>query len=138
MSYSLAFWHSVSVATLIAIKMEHDKCEYLTTKHISEVLDIPHSTVRKILKQLTLERLIITREGAKGGVILTKEPKEITLLNIFNALEQKRPMFKTGSIMKDNDRAERIGKRAKQILQSSENSLKEQLEDVTLQDLLDE
>ncbi len=53
MAYSLAFWHSVSVATLIAIKMELDKSEYLTTKHISEVLDIPHSTIRKILKQFT-------------------------------------------------------------------------------------
>lgn len=136
MAYSSAFCQSISVAAFIAIKMESNKCNYLTTKHISEVLDIPHSTVRKILKQLTLAGLVKAREGAKGGVLLTSPPEDISLLDIFIAIEQKRPLFKTYNVPLDNEKAKRIEIKVLNVLSDSEKQLKSQLEKVTLADLL--
>ncbi len=138
MSYSLAFWHSISVAAFIAIKMEHEKCEFLTTKHISETLNIPHSTVRKILKQLTMAGLIETREGAKGGVIFTRDPQNITFFDIFEALEQKRAVFKTNQVGISDERAIRIEEKVKSVFSSAELSMKSELKKVTIGDLLKE
>lgn len=136
MAYSAAFCQSISVVVFIAIKMESNKCDYLTTKHISEVLEIPHSTVRKILKQLTMGGIIKAREGAKGGVLLTNPPEKITLLDIFTAIEQKRPLFKTYSVPLDDKKAKIIEKKVHNVLSNSETQLKTQLGAVTITDLL--
>lgn len=35
-----------------------------------------------------------TREGSKGGIRLSKKAEEITLFDIFHAIEQDRPLFR--------------------------------------------
>lgn len=136
MAYSLAFWHTIAIVSFIAVKMEYNKLEFLTTKYISERFEIPHSTVRKILKQLTMANIVEAREGAKGGVILTRPPEEITLLDLFIALEQKRPLFKMAKINIDDDRAIKIGERVSKILMNSEISIKDDFKDITLKDII--
>lgn len=137
MSYSLAFWHAVTVVTFIGIKMESNRCEFLTTSHISDYLDIPHSTVRKILKQLTTAGLIETKEGAKGGVLLTKSPSNLTLLDVFEAVEVQSSLFKIGKII-DNDKAIRMANRVKFEIESSMYDINKRLKTVTIQDILNE
>lgn len=136
MAYSLAFWHTISVTAFIAVKMEYNKLEFLTTKYISERLGIPHSTVRKILKQLTMANIIEAREGAKGGVILTRDPRDITLLDLFIALEHKRPLFKTSKIDIDDERARKIGERVSKLFLKSELSIKDDFKSTTLKDII--
>lgn len=95
MAYSVSISQAISIIVYIAVKMKECKFEFLTTKAISEKLNIALPTAVKILNSLTIAGLTMTREGAKGGVLLAKLPSEITLLDIFLAIEHERPLFKT-------------------------------------------
>jgi len=95
MAYSVSISQAISIIVYIAVKMKECKFEFLTTKAISEKLNIALPTAVKILNSLTIAGLTMTREGAKGGVLLARLPSEITLLDIFLAIEHERPLFKT-------------------------------------------
>lgn len=58
-----------------------------TAPDMSEVLQLPLPTVRKILKILTRENLLVSQRGVAGGYSLARRPKEITLMDMVTALE---------------------------------------------------
>lgn len=58
-----------------------------TAPDLAEALRLPLPTVRKILKVLARENLLVSQRGAAGGYILAREPREITLLEMVGALE---------------------------------------------------
>ena len=66
----------------------------MPTKELSESLNIARPSAVKILQSLNRTGIIETREGAKGGVRLAVSPEEITILDIFNAIEHNRPLFR--------------------------------------------
>jgi len=53
---------------------------------ISKTWDIPESFLRKILNNLVKARLIISSRGVNGGLSLGKPAKDITLLDIVEAI----------------------------------------------------
>lgn len=95
MAYSISISQAISIILYISVKMQESKYEFLTTKAISTKLNIALPTAVKILNSLTIAGLTMTREGAKGGVLLAKSPSDISLLDIFQAIEHERPLFKT-------------------------------------------
>src|SRR5882724_10996856 len=97
MAYSLAFSQSVYIVLLIAAKVQQGQFDFVPTQRISDALNIPPSTVGAILRRLHHARLIETREGANGGIRLAKPPGEITVLDVFMAVEQGRALFHTES-----------------------------------------
>jgi len=48
---------------------------------------IPNAFLGKIISQLAVAGLVDTRRGARGGVMLSRRPDEITLLEVVEALE---------------------------------------------------
>jgi FeS assembly SUF system regulator len=48
---------------------------------------LPLSTVSKLLKQLLQSGLLTSHRGIKGGYILAKEPREISVIEIISAIE---------------------------------------------------
>ncbi len=48
---------------------------------------MPLPTVRKILKILTMENLLVSTRGISGGYRLARSPEQITLLDMVTALE---------------------------------------------------
>jgi FeS assembly SUF system regulator len=48
---------------------------------------LPLSTVSKLLKQLLQNGLLTSHRGIKGGYILAKEPREISVIEIISAIE---------------------------------------------------
>ncbi len=57
------------------------------TSAIAEEQHIPPSFLAKIISQLSIAGLLHTSRGARGGVTLAKEPKEITLLEVIEAID---------------------------------------------------
>ena len=57
------------------------------TRHIAEQKDIPPSFLAKIISQLSIAGLIHTSRGARGGVTLAREPGEITVLEVVEAID---------------------------------------------------
>lgn len=58
-----------------------------TTKNIAEAQDIPPSFLAKIIAQLTVVGLLETTRGVRGGVSLARDPHEISLLEVVEAID---------------------------------------------------
>jgi len=61
--------------------------ERAATSKIAEEQDIPSSFLAKIISQLSIAGLIHTSRGARGGVSLAREPEEISLLDVVEAID---------------------------------------------------
>ncbi len=61
--------------------------EFVSSKTISEDEQIPLQFLRRILQTLAKEKILISKEGAAGGVKLKKEPCKIKLTNLINLFQ---------------------------------------------------
>ncbi len=57
------------------------------TSTIAEEQKIPPSFLAKIISQLSIAGLLHTSRGARGGVTLARDPGEITLLEVIEAID---------------------------------------------------
>jgi len=57
------------------------------TSSIAEEQKIPPSFLAKIISQLSIAGLLHTSRGARGGVTLAREPRDITLLEVIEAID---------------------------------------------------
>lgn len=137
MAYSLSFSKAVMVVIFISDKIRQGHFEYLSTKSISEVLNIPKPTLVKILQSLTAAGLIETKEGKQGGIRLQKKPSQITVLDILNALESGKPLFQTTfNIATDGKRPTNAQKTISTLFNESEKNMKSVLSKKTIEEVL--
>jgi len=64
-----------------------DGSERAATSIVAEEQHIPPSFLAKIISQLSIAGLLHTSRGARGGVTLAREPKDITLLEVVEAID---------------------------------------------------
>jgi len=57
------------------------------TSTIAKEQKIPPSFLAKIISQLSIAGLLHTSRGARGGVTLARDPKEINLLEVVEAID---------------------------------------------------
>jgi Rrf2 family protein len=72
-------------AMLYLARLEPD--ERAATKKIAEEREIPPSFLAKIISQLSIAGLINTSRGARGGVSLARDPEDISLLQVVEAID---------------------------------------------------
>ena len=75
-----------------------------TAKEISEGYNIPYDLLSKVLQQLTKKKVIMSFLGIKGGYSLSKDPDNLTLIDIIRAVEpnyQITECMQSGSSEKD-------------------------------------
>lgn len=61
--------------------------EKASTNRIAKAQKIPPSFLAKIISQLSIAGLIHTSRGARGGVSLAKEPEDISVLDVIQAID---------------------------------------------------
>lgn len=61
--------------------------ERAATSTIAEEQRIPPSFLAKIISQLSIAGLLHTSRGARGGVTLAHEPRDISLLEVIEAID---------------------------------------------------
>ena len=61
--------------------------ERAATSTVAEEQRIPPSFLAKIISQLSIAGLLHTSRGARGGVTLARPAKEITLLDVIEAID---------------------------------------------------
>ena len=61
--------------------------ERAATSQIAEEMQIPASFLAKIISQLSIAGLIQTSRGAHGGVRLMRQPEEVSLLDVVEAID---------------------------------------------------
>ena len=57
------------------------------TSIVAKEQHIPPSFLAKIISQLSIAGLLHTSRGARGGITLARDPKEITLLEVIEAID---------------------------------------------------
>lgn len=66
---------------------KHGSSQRIATSTIAREMKIPASFLAKIISQLSIAGLLHTSRGARGGVSLAREPKEISLLVVVEAID---------------------------------------------------
>jgi Rrf2 family protein len=59
----------------------------VATSTVAREMKIPASFLAKIISQLSIAGLLHTSRGARGGVSLAREPKEISVLDVVEAID---------------------------------------------------
>ena len=94
MSYSAAFSQAVEIVLYLSIKQKEDKLKYLSIQVISEKLEIPIPSVKRLVSLLKKEGIISSKTGIAGGLSIQKDVETITLFDIFQSIEgSKKPLF---------------------------------------------
>jgi Rrf2 family protein len=58
-----------------------------TTEQIAEATRVPAAYLSKVLQCLRRARVVDSRRGIGGGVALAKDPQDLTILEVVNAVE---------------------------------------------------
>ncbi len=85
MRKSTRFPAAVHIMTMLAAKPG----AYMSSEIIANSLDTNRVVVRRLLATLGQAGLVSSQAGISGGAMLEKEPAEITLLEIYQAVEPK-------------------------------------------------
>ena len=64
-----------------------EKDDKASTSKIANAQNIPPSFLAKIISQLSIAGLIHTSRGARGGVALARNPAEISVLDVIQAID---------------------------------------------------
>jgi Rrf2 family protein len=106
---------------------------------LSEILNIPKPTLVKILQSLTAEGIIETKEGKFGGIRLIKDPSNISVLEILNAVEKGKSLFNTTfDIKAKGQRPDKAQISIRALFSTAENKMKEQLASKTIAEILND
>ena len=86
---------------IVALLGIQDRDRPLQSRLVAERLDISTSYLKKIVQHLAVAKIVRTVPGRDGGIVLTRDPHEITLLDVFDAIEGHQPFVKnTGLVNK--------------------------------------
>jgi len=84
--------------------------EYLATKDLAEFHGVPKEYLSKALQSLAQAGIVKTTLGPTGGYRLNRSAKEISFLDIVEAVEGSTSTFKCTEIRKNNPCLKREGK----------------------------
>lgn len=77
---------SIALHAMVMIARTDEK---LNVGKISEFIDSSKHHVAKVMQRLAKENFVASNRGPSGGFVLKKDPSEITLLAIYEAIEGK-------------------------------------------------
>ncbi len=109
----------------------------VTSEEIAKSVCTNPVVVRRIIAQLTRHKLVSVKLGAGGGARLTRPPEQITLADIYRALEEG-PLFGVPLLGDTHECAvgRNVGPVLKSVLLKAEERLTAELRAVTLADVI--
>ncbi|MBC8204152.1 Rrf2 family transcriptional regulator [bacterium] len=112
------------------------KDEVVMVGDIARAQNIPESYLVKVFQQLSRAGLVNSYRGAKGGVSLAKEPSDITLKDIVEAVDGSNPLYVSLGFKRKCDAGALC--LIRQTFDNAEKKLFEELSCVSLEDLKQE
>lgn len=143
MSYSTAFSQAIEIILYIGIKSETEQYKYSSIQSISEKLNIPIPSVKRLVGLLKNEGLIASKTGISGGLMLMKKTQDITLFDIFKSIEGSKAMFKfyQGFDVSKFIHAQQVEKQLNQVsdvLKEAEQAMLEVLKKKTVKEIMED
>ena len=128
---------TIAVHTLLCILLFKD--EKITSNFLSGSVQVNPVIIRNILIQLKKAKIIIVKRG-KGGISINKKAKDITLLDIFEAVESLDG--KLFSFHKKPNSKCPVGNNITKVLlpklDNIQKSMEKELEKTTLKDIFND
>lgn len=88
MSFSLTRKTDYALVALAALAEQAEgEGRPMSARQIAEAYDLPPALLMNLLKDLHKAGIVCSRRGAGGGYLLCRDPEEISLLRIIEALE---------------------------------------------------
>ena len=103
----------------------------VASQHIAQARGIPERFLLKVLRPLVAARILYSLKGPNGGYRLAKAPKEITLLEIIEAVDG--PIQSQGDFA--GSKGNRVGKKLQAAWDQANAEIRRQLGKVRLSDL---
>lgn len=132
MPTSTRFSVAVHILTMLAVKS--GVC--VSSEQIAKSVATNPVVVRRMLAILAASGLVTTHAGTQGGAKLAVCPKELTLLKIYEAVEE-RSLFKIHHPEDQCALACSIKASVEKLMQGIETRMKGELNSVTLAQLID-
>lgn len=78
---------TVEYALRAIVHLASQPSQARTTDQIAEVTHVPRAYLSKVLQSLARAGLVHSQRGVGGGMTLAKDPADLTLLEVVNAVE---------------------------------------------------
>ncbi len=79
--------YAIRAVRYLAKQKQEDPNQRIATSKVAKEMQIPPSFLAKIISQLSIAGLLRTSRGARGGVSLAREPKDISVLDVVEAID---------------------------------------------------
>lgn len=126
-----SFEQAICILLLIGISETPMK-----SHELSQILDVSDSYLKKITRQLVVAGLIASKASKLGGFILKKNFDEISLFDIFEAIEGKERFIETthlvDKVFEPTSRVKKTEDVIVDYLNKAEEQYKSKLKEITL------
>ena len=78
---------TVEYALRAVVYLANRPCESARTSEIAELTKVPPAYLSKVLQALSREEIVTSRRGIGGGVTLSRDPSELTVLDVVQAVD---------------------------------------------------
>ena len=129
MAANLRFSTAIEALALMAIEPE----KFHTSHALATALATNPVVVRRLLSALSRAGLVTNAKGPSGGTHLAKSPKQVTLRDVYRALNAGELLHQTTHESADT---RDLKKPMRSVFRKAQKSLEEELESTTLNQLL--
>ena len=130
MSVELSCKSEYALLALLELALHYDQGEPIQIRQISAQQNIPDRYLEQLLAILRRAGLVRSQRGAKGGYLLAREPRKISLYEVMSCLDGVEPQTQTPDQTIESTIVDELWTEACQSAQSV-------LQRYTLQDLCD-
>lgn len=140
MSFSIAFSQALEITAYVGIKSKEERYEYLSIEKISEKLNIPVPSIKRISSLLKKNGILSSKSGLYGGLKLAKPASKIKYYDILIAIEGTNQLFKTHrdfnmTAFQDQNKVEAWLQRNSRVLNQAEEAMLTVLKNTSLEDV---
>lgn len=125
-----------ALAAVVSMAQNYNKSEYITVISISEKLGISKIYLEQVFSMLKRGGIVSSVKGAQGGYQLARTPRQISVYDVFSAVEGslfERTEDTVSSMSPEIEKAMR-----KSVFDAIDKSVRDSLTRVSLDDLITE
>lgn len=140
MAFSIAFSQALEIAAYVGIKSDEERYDYLSIDKISEKLNIPVPSIKRISSLLKRTGILSSKTGIYGGLRLAKPASQITFYDILVATEGSNQLFKVHedfdvTAFQDHNKVKNWLQESSKILNEAEDAMMAVLKKTSLDDV---
>jgi len=129
MAANLRFSTAIEALALMATEPE----KFHTSQALATAVATNPVVIRRLLSALSRAGLVTSAKGPSGGTHLAKSPKQITLRDIYRALDAGDLLHQTAH---DSEDTKDVKRTIRSIFRKAQKCLEEELDSTTLNQLL--